>query len=64
MDLHLAGKLPDCGFVKQEDVDYDDFIDNRFGRYYLSGSAASAGRAADGSPNLDLKRAGRHPQPA
>jgi len=63
LDLHLAGKLPDCGFVKQEDVDYDDFIDNRFGRYYLSGRPASAGRADSGSPSLDLDRARRHPQP-
>jgi len=36
LDLLLAGKLPQSGFVRQEDVDYDEFIANRFGRYYAS----------------------------
>jgi saccharopine dehydrogenase-like NADP-dependent oxidoreductase len=44
LDLHLAGKLPHSGFVKQEDVDYDDFIHNRFGRYYESGGSSTPGR--------------------
>jgi saccharopine dehydrogenase-like NADP-dependent oxidoreductase len=34
LDLLLEGKIPQKGFVKQEDVDYDQFIGNRFGRYY------------------------------
>ena len=34
LDLLAEGKLPARGFVKQEDVSYDDFIQNRFGRYY------------------------------
>ncbi len=34
LDLNYEGKLPTTGFVKQEDVNYDDFINNRFGRYY------------------------------
>ena len=34
LDLNYEGKLPATGFVKQEDVNYDDFINNRFGRYY------------------------------
>ena len=34
LDLMNEGKLPQCGFVRQEDVDYQDFINNRFGRYY------------------------------
>lgn len=34
LDLLFAGKLPDQGFVRQEQVDFDDFIANRFGRYY------------------------------
>ncbi len=34
LDLLLEGKLPQKGFVKQEDVDYTQFITNRFGRYY------------------------------
>jgi saccharopine dehydrogenase-like NADP-dependent oxidoreductase len=34
LDLLLEGKLPQKGFVRQEDVDYHEFIANRFGRYY------------------------------
>ncbi len=34
LDLLLAGKLPQQGFVRQEDVRWEDFIHNRFGRYY------------------------------
>ncbi|MEZ6098083.1 MAG: saccharopine dehydrogenase NADP-binding domain-containing protein [Pirellulaceae bacterium] len=34
IDLHLQGKLPRRGFVKQEDVNLDDFLANRFGRHY------------------------------
>jgi saccharopine dehydrogenase-like NADP-dependent oxidoreductase len=34
VDLLANGKLPAKGFVKQEDVDFTDFITNRFGSYY------------------------------
>lgn len=34
LDLYYDGKLPTQGFVRQEDVRYDDFINNRFGQYY------------------------------
>ncbi len=34
LDLLAEGKLPQRGFVKQEDICFDDFINNRFGRYY------------------------------
>ncbi len=34
LDLLLAGDLPQKGFIRQEQVDYDRFIANRFGRYY------------------------------
>lgn len=33
-DLLATGKLPQKGFVKQEDVALDDFLSNRFGKYY------------------------------
>jgi len=29
-----AGDLPHAGFVKQEDIDLDHFLANRFGRVY------------------------------
>ncbi len=38
VDLHVAGKLPEAGFVKQEDIRFEDFIANRFGRYYAGGT--------------------------
>ena len=34
LDLHVAGRLPRQGFVKQEQIDLDQFLGNRFGRYY------------------------------
>ena len=34
VDLFREGKLPQQGFVRQEDVDLDAFLANRFGRYY------------------------------
>lgn len=34
IDLHAAGKLPVSGFVSQEEVILDDFLSNRFGKYY------------------------------
>jgi saccharopine dehydrogenase-like NADP-dependent oxidoreductase len=33
-DLLVAGKLPQKGFVRQEECRLDDFLANRFGRYY------------------------------
>ncbi|HEX3810695.1 MAG TPA: saccharopine dehydrogenase C-terminal domain-containing protein [Rhizomicrobium sp.] len=33
-DLLATGKLPQKGFVKQEDVKLSDFLGNRFGKYY------------------------------
>jgi saccharopine dehydrogenase-like NADP-dependent oxidoreductase len=36
VDLHVAGELPQEGFVRQEDVDYDKFLGNRFGKYYAN----------------------------
>jgi saccharopine dehydrogenase-like NADP-dependent oxidoreductase len=43
LDLALAGKLPHDGFVRQEEIDYDEFIDNRFGCRYRDGSAPHPG---------------------
>lgn len=34
VDLHRAGHLPKTGFVRQEDADFDAFVQNRFGRAY------------------------------
>ncbi len=34
VDLLRAGKLPQRGFVRQEDADLKDFLANRFGRHY------------------------------
>jgi saccharopine dehydrogenase-like NADP-dependent oxidoreductase len=34
LDLHVQGKLPRQGFVKQEQVRLRDFLTNRFGRCY------------------------------
>jgi saccharopine dehydrogenase-like NADP-dependent oxidoreductase len=36
-DLLVEGKLPNKGFVRQEEATLVDFLANRFGRYYESG---------------------------
>jgi saccharopine dehydrogenase-like NADP-dependent oxidoreductase len=36
LDMHAQGQLPASGFVRQEEVDFDEFLANRFGRYYDS----------------------------
>jgi saccharopine dehydrogenase-like NADP-dependent oxidoreductase len=36
LDLHVAGKLPRKGFVRQEDVALPDFLANRFGKAYAA----------------------------
>ena len=36
LDLFVSGQLPRRGFVRQEQVDFDTFIVNRFGKHYDS----------------------------
>ncbi|REJ69259.1 MAG: saccharopine dehydrogenase family protein [Planctomycetota bacterium] len=46
LDLHVAGRLPPSGFVKQEQVTLDDFLQNRFGARYQSRVATRFSAAA------------------
>lgn len=39
LDMHVAGQLPNQGFVRQEEVDFKQFLANRFGRRYDSGNS-------------------------
>ncbi len=39
LDLMHHGKLPRRGFVRQEQIRLEDFLSNRFGRYFASGEA-------------------------
>lgn len=34
LDLHVAGRLPGRGLVRQEQVNFEEFIANRFGKHY------------------------------
>jgi saccharopine dehydrogenase-like NADP-dependent oxidoreductase len=34
LDLAITGRIPHDGFVRQEEIDYDLFLENRFGHYY------------------------------
>jgi saccharopine dehydrogenase-like NADP-dependent oxidoreductase len=43
LDLAVTGKLPHDGFVRQEEIDYDDFLENRFGRHYREDSGSRVG---------------------
>ena len=36
LDLHVAGKLPSRGFVRQEQVRLEDFLANRFGKCFAA----------------------------
>jgi saccharopine dehydrogenase-like NADP-dependent oxidoreductase len=38
LDLAVAGRLPHDGFVRQEEIDYDAFLANRFGRHFRTAS--------------------------
>jgi len=42
LDLLAQGRLPQAGFVRQEDVSLNDFLDNRFGRVYAAQEMARA----------------------
>ncbi len=35
LDMYLNGKISQTGFLKQEEISLDEFLANRFGRYYL-----------------------------
>jgi saccharopine dehydrogenase-like NADP-dependent oxidoreductase len=39
LDLHVAGRLPRRGLVRQEQVPLEEFLVNRFGEYYESRTA-------------------------
>lgn len=39
LDLHVHGQLPTTGFVKQEQVDFEIFLANRFGQHYVGPEA-------------------------
>lgn len=34
LDLLAEGAIRDCGFIRQEEISLDQFLANRFGRYY------------------------------
>lgn len=43
VDLYLTGKLSGTGFIKQEEIDLQAFLDNRFGHWYRDTPAKSNG---------------------
>jgi len=45
LDLLMEGKLPQSGFVRNEEVNWDDFINNRFGRHYADVTQATSSDA-------------------
>ena len=52
VDLWREGKLPNAGFVRQEDVKLDDFLANRFGAPYANATQVRAPIASDPRPEL------------
>ena len=58
LDMHVAGKLPSRGFVRQEQVDFSEFLANRFGRHYesqLSTRFAGGGMAPTDEQNPEAQ---------
>ena len=44
IDLLAQGKIPQQGFVRQEDIRFEDFISNRFGCYFAKGPITEESR--------------------
>jgi saccharopine dehydrogenase-like NADP-dependent oxidoreductase len=50
LDLLSAGRLPQSGLIRQEDIKLPAFLANRFGRFYaMEGSGAHAATQSDGN---------------
>lgn len=39
LDMHVSGLLPNQGFVRQEQIDFVNFLANRFGQHYIASGA-------------------------
>lgn len=52
VDLWREGKLPERGFVRQEDVKLSEFLANRFGAPYAKATQVRAPIASDSRPEL------------
>ncbi len=48
LDMHVSGELPSQGFVRQEQVDFERFLANRFGQRYDSQAATRFSKSASG----------------
>ena len=46
VDLHMHGKLPRTGFIKQEQVALDGLLENRFGKHYRSDASTRFSQSA------------------
>jgi saccharopine dehydrogenase-like NADP-dependent oxidoreductase len=62
LDLHVAGRLPTRGFVRQEEVNFDEFLANRFGQHYNNSQGAT--RFSSGATSVGLVRPSDGPLPA
>ena len=47
LDMLSDGKLPQQGFIRQEDIPLADFLANRFGRFYAPEDAIAFRAAAE-----------------
>lgn len=47
LDMLADGKLPQTGFIRQEDIGLSDFLANRFGRYYAPEDETALKAAAE-----------------
>ncbi|HKF67327.1 MAG TPA: saccharopine dehydrogenase C-terminal domain-containing protein, partial [Vicinamibacterales bacterium] len=47
LDLFVTGRLPQRGFLRQEQIELETFLNNRFGRYYAEKATAPMGVSAE-----------------
>jgi saccharopine dehydrogenase-like NADP-dependent oxidoreductase len=72
LDLLASGKLPQSGFIRQEDIPLKVFLENRFGQVYAKPEADIPNRRLGGSQkgcvlgptHISARRGPRHLVPA
>jgi saccharopine dehydrogenase-like NADP-dependent oxidoreductase len=52
LDLHVAGRLPRRGFVKQEEIDFNRFMETRCGRRYCGQVVTRFSQAVQEMPEI------------
>jgi saccharopine dehydrogenase-like NADP-dependent oxidoreductase len=60
LDMLAKGKLPQRGFVKQEEIGLEPFLENRFGRVYATNAPLTMEIPEHMNEVRNVSGAGRH----